>query len=118
MSDSQAQQPTPAEGTSQRWRLLAALLFGTLVFVGAYGWRAQLPAGFARVVFWPVTLLIKAAGTGPNIGTAERPAYEWTPVHLLGLGLGLALSWLFYVLVAYSVLRWTEWWRIRPRPLP
>jgi hypothetical protein len=117
MSDSQAQQ-TPAEGTSRPWRVLAALLFGTLVFVGAYGWRTQLPAGFARVVFWPVTLLIKAAGTGPNIGTAERPTYEWTPVHLLALGLGLALSWLFYVLVAYSVLRWTEWWRIRPRALP
>jgi hypothetical protein len=69
-------------------------------FVGAYGWRTQLPAGFARVAFWPVTLLIKGAGTGPNIGTPERPNYEWTPVHLLALGLGLALSWLFYVLVA------------------
>jgi hypothetical protein len=60
-----------------------------------------------RSLIWPVVLLSSWAGRGPNIGTSEQPVYEGTPVHLVAAAVGLALCWVFYVLLARAVL-----WRI------
>ena len=63
------------------------------------------PEPYARFVFWPVTLLVAAAGSGLPLGSHNPPRYEWTPVHELAVALGFGLSWVFYSsLVAVLVL--------------
>jgi hypothetical protein len=59
-----------------------------------------------RVLFplWePVSSL---GGPGFNMGTAEHPVYEGTPVQMLAAFAGIVLSALFYILVAYVWFRW------------
>ena len=59
-----------------------------------------------RVLFplWePVSAL---GGPGFNIGTAEHPVYEGTPVQIIAAFAGIAMSALFYILLAYVWLRW------------
>jgi hypothetical protein len=46
------------------------------------------------------------AGQGPNLGSAERPLYEATPVHALFGLLGIALSAVVYIGLAWA---WGVW---------
>jgi hypothetical protein len=45
------------------------------------------------------------AGDGPNLGTAEQPAYEFTPVHLVMSVIGIVASSVVYMLIASAALR-------------
>ena len=40
----------------------------------------------------------------PNLGTAERPMYEGTPLDVLAAVIGLAMSALMNIAIAYYVL--------------
>jgi hypothetical protein len=77
--------------------LITVLLLATQTLLEPLG-------SVTQVVFWPATLLLKAAGTGPRLGTAEPPRYEWTPVHDIAIAVGIGLSWVFYSGVAGCLL--------------
>ena len=57
----------------------------------------------AKVLLWPAWLLLAALPCF-NMGTAEQPACEGTPVHLVAALLGLLLTVVFYAGVVYTVL--------------
>jgi hypothetical protein len=89
---------------------IAALLLGTVATpVGiTLGWLAPRPLD--AVVALPLVILDIWVGRRPTIGAAEEPASEATLVRLFALILGIALTWLLYVLVARLVL-----WRLEAR---
>ena len=62
------------------------------------------------IVLWPWPLLARFVPHG-NIGTAEHPVYEGSPLDLLAALIGLAVSALFYGGLVYAILSW----RARPR---
>jgi hypothetical protein len=53
----------------------------------------------------PVSLL---AGPGFNIGTADKPMYETTPVQAFAGLAGIGLSAIVYVSLLYVLLRWRQ----------
>lgn len=48
------------------------------------------------------------AGTGPNMGTPDRPAYEATPVHAVFGIAGILFSAPVYIALVYGGLRWRQ----------
>ncbi len=90
---------------------LAALLLGTVATPAAVILAVPAPRPLDAVLAWPLVLLDSWVGPGPNIGTAEEPIYEGTPVHLVALLVGIALTWLFYVLLARLAI-----WRVAGGP--
>ncbi len=96
-----------AEPFLPRHPWIAALLFGTVATPGGVilAWLAPRPLD--AVVAWPLVLLDAWVGPGPNARASEEPTQEATLVRLSALILGIALTWLFYVLVARLVL-----WRL------
>lgn len=59
----------------------------------------------ARILLWQVTLLARAVPHG-NIGTAEHPVYEGSPLDLVPVFVGVPLAVPIYTLATYSGL-WT-----------
>ncbi|HJP86125.1 MAG TPA: hypothetical protein VJ852_09060 [Gemmatimonadaceae bacterium] len=55
------------------------------------------------------------APPGVNIGSAENPILEETPVQMAASFAGIALSAVFYILIAYF---WLRWWHGRSRTTP
>jgi hypothetical protein len=98
---------TFAEPFLPRHPWLAALLFGTVATPAGVILGVLAPRPLDAILAWPLVLLDIWVGPGPNNGPAEDPSYEGTPVRLVALGLGIVLTWLFYVLVARLVL-----WRL------
>jgi hypothetical protein len=86
---------------------LAALLLGTVATPAAVILAVPAPRPLDVVFAWPLVLVDSWVGPGLNIGTAEEPIYEGTPIHLVGLLVGIVLTWLFYVLLARLAL-----WRV------
>jgi hypothetical protein len=90
-------------GVTRLYRALLAVLVSTALTVGAFR-LGQIAPDLAGAVLWPAMLLVKAAGNGLNLGTPDHPAYEWTPVHDIAVGLGLFLSGFVYVMLFYAIL--------------
>jgi hypothetical protein len=86
---------------------LAALLLGTVATPAAVILAVPAPRPLDAVLAWPLVLVDSWVGPGLNIGTAEEPIYEGTPVRLLALVIGIVLTWLFYILLARLAL-----WRV------
>ena len=101
---------TFTEPSLPRHPWIAALLLGTVATpVGiTLGWLAPRPLD--AVVALPLVILDIWVGRRPTIGAAEEPSSEATLVRLLALILGIALTWLLYVLVARFIL-----WRLEAR---
>jgi len=57
------------------------------------------------VVLWPLPLFARFVPHG-NIGTAEHPVYEGSPLDLFAALIGLAVSALFYGALVYTILLW------------
>jgi hypothetical protein len=57
-----------------------------------------------RILSWPNTLL-QSLTPRLNIGTAEKPLYEGTPVNILAYFASFPLSVGVYAVLAYMVLR-------------
>jgi hypothetical protein len=55
----------------------------------------------ANVALWPIHLCLYLVGPGPNIGSAEKPLREWTPVQDFAVVVGIGLSWAFYSSIAF-----------------
>jgi hypothetical protein len=58
----------------------------------------------ADILLWPATLLVSLVPKY-NIGTAEEPFYEATPIHLLFWVAGLALCVPIYAILADALIR-------------
>jgi hypothetical protein len=89
---------------------LSAVLLGTLATPAAVIMAVPAPRPLDAVFAWPLVLLDIWVGSGPNIGTPQKPVVEGTPVHLVALIVGIALTWLYYVLLARVVV-----WRLAGR---
>jgi hypothetical protein len=98
---------TFAEPFLPRHPWIAALLLGTVATpVGiTLAWLAPRPLD--AVVALPLVLLDIWVGRRPPVGSAAEPTSEATLVRLFALLLGIALTWLLYVLLARLVL-----WRL------
>jgi hypothetical protein len=84
---------------------VVALLLGTVATPAGIvlGWLAPRPLD--AVVALPLILMDTWAGTRPGVGAAPDSGDEATLVRLVALMLGIALTWLLYVIVA-RVLIW------------
>jgi hypothetical protein len=89
---------------------LSAVLLGTLATPAAVIIAVPSPRPLDAVFALPLVLLDIWVAAGPNIGTSQKPVLEGTPVHLMALIIGIALTWLFYVLLARVVI-----WRLAGR---
>jgi hypothetical protein len=89
----------------QPW--LTAMLLGSAGTPAAVILALPAPSPLDAILAWPLVLMDRLVGPGPNVGTVEEPVYEDTPVHVAAGVLGIALTWLFYVVVARAVI-----WRL------
>jgi hypothetical protein len=98
----------------QRRALLAFLMGIAPVLLAVTQLRTH--GAFTKFVLWPAILLV---GLVPrhNIGTADKPFYEGTPIHLLAAYLGFVLSLILYSGIAYALLAWIQRGRAHRRDL-
>ena len=85
--------------------LSIALAFG-LTAVGVYA-GFQTGASWEwpfRILLWPASLLTSWI-PGHNIGTAEDPVYEGTPLHLIVFLGGAVVTFLLYAVAAFIALK-------------
>ena len=86
-----------------------ALLIGGAVWLLAVGVCMYLNDERVTTILMPLWIPIASlAGSGPNVGTAERPLYEATPVHMVAALTGIALSAIVYIGLTYAWLRWRD----------
>lgn len=88
--------------------------FSTMLLLGALGWNLAFSTKPTRVegvllavLFWPAMVLGRMVPSN-NIGTAERPVFEATPVNAIAGLLGMLLGILFWGFMAYLAVRWIE----------
>ena len=87
---------------SERGRVLIVLLFFlTDTPIGGDIELSGLLAAVVKVILWPVSVCLHLVGPGPNIGTAEKPLHEWTPVEDFAVVVGIDLSWALYSSIAF-----------------
>lgn len=89
---------------------VVALLLGTVATPAAVILAVPAPRPLDAVLAWPLVLMDSWVGPGHNLGTVERPVYEDAPVRLVAAGVGIVLTWLFYVLLARLLV-----WRLAAR---
>ncbi len=82
-------------------RVVASIFIGSVI-TSVIVWLTfrSSNASLGKILLWPVPLIVNAI-PGLNVGTVEHPVYEATPLHFLGLILGVAISAIFYSVVAY-----------------
>jgi len=56
------------------------------------------------VVFWPVAVCEHFVGPGAAIGSPSQHLHEGTPLQLLAAVVGVALSWIFWSSLAFSLI--------------
>jgi hypothetical protein len=89
----------------RRARILFAVVIGAIVTgVTAAVAVANSSESVRELVFWPNTLL-QYLVPAPNIGTAEHPFYEGTPLAFLAFLVSFPFAVIVYSLVAYAFLR-------------
>jgi len=91
-----------------RFRSVIAIVVGFLVTLGLNilaftASKLQYPL-LSSALVWPNTFL-QSLTPLHNIGTAERPTMEGTPLNFLAFFAGILLAWLIYSLIAYVWLR-------------
>jgi hypothetical protein len=87
--------------------LLLALVAAIAVTFGLLGGAyvtSESHEAIARALYWQGYWL-QSLVPAPNIGTAEHPLYEATPVHVVAFFAGIPLGILVYYLIALAVLR-------------
>ncbi len=89
-------------------RVVNAAVFGILATLLLFG-LATVAAQYnhlsiAHGLFWQNALLQSLAPLG-NIGTAEHPVYEGTPLNFLAFGLSFPLGFAAYGFIAFRWLR-------------
>lgn len=81
--------------------LIGALLTAVAFIVFVLGeWSTA-----TSVPLWPWMILQRAL-PHPNLGTPEHPLYEGTALDMAAALVGLALSWIFYSSVVYTISAW------------
>ena len=87
---------------ARRW-CFAALVGCSLVVAAARELMSPMPSLFARSVLAPVSIVVSLIPTH-NIGTAEKPLHEGTPLHLLAGLAVLPVCAIVYTVVTYALL--------------
>jgi hypothetical protein len=102
-----------------KWLLVSVgggALLTMLLLVFADRWVLDVPgpaAVIAKIVLWPVVVLLDVSGPGPSIGPPpEKHWHEGTPVQFLAAVVGVGFSWGFYSSIGFLLL-WL-WQRRRP----
>jgi hypothetical protein len=87
-------------------RLMLALVIGVGVTFTSIvlSFSGAVSDGVANILLWPATLLVCLIPKY-NVGTAEEPFYEATPLHLLFWVAGMALCVPIYALLADVLIR-------------
>jgi hypothetical protein len=78
----------------------AALLLGSVITPAAVILAVPAPRPVDVMLAWPLVLMDSWIGPGQNVGSAQKPVYEGTLVHVLAAVAGIVLTWLFYVFLA------------------
>ncbi len=101
-------------GRSAALRGLSVLTLGSLTTAAAV-FSALLPVQIiSKVLLWPVTILLWIFPAPCfDRGPGEEPFCEGTPIQILAGGFGLVVTWVFYLGVAYVLIR-----RFAHRPDP
>jgi hypothetical protein len=91
-------------------QLIISIGGGTFIIVLLYlldvaGFVLSPPNAVAKVLLWPVTVCLYLVGPGPRIGLPDKNFHEWTPVHSLGLMVGVGLSWVFYTGLVFAFMK-------------
>jgi len=97
--------PASPGGTPRRpigWAVLCGTVGWLLALAIAVRSNDERVAAVLLPLWRPVFAL---AGNGPNLGTAEQPAYEGTPVHFVMSVIGIVASSVVYMLIASAALR-------------
>jgi hypothetical protein len=81
---------------------LGVLATAALIGLAAVAYSADLD-GLAQVLFWQNSLLQSLAPLG-NIGTAEHPIYEGTPLNFLAFLASIPVGIVVYSSMAYWAL--------------
>ena len=97
-----ADEPLPVR---QPW--LTAMMLASAGTPAAVILALPAPAPLDAILAWPLVLMDRLVGPAHNAGTVEEPIYQGTPVRVAAGVLGIALTWLFYVVVARAVI-----WRL------
>jgi hypothetical protein len=88
-----------------------SLLIGTSVtlvlLLLAFSISASINPWFSRALFWQNTLL-QSLIPPLNIGTAEHPVYEGTPLNILAFFASIPLGIAIYSTAAYFLIRPTR----------
>jgi hypothetical protein len=110
MAQSPGEQMNFSEPLISRHPWFAALLLATVATPAGvvFGWLAPRPLD--AVVALPLVLVDVWAASGGATGTVETPSNERPTLRLLLLIVGIALTWVFYVLAARLLL-----WRLSLR---
>jgi hypothetical protein len=104
MQRAAARETTLSEPFLQRHPWRAAVLFGTTATPAAVILAVPAPRPVDAILAWPLVLIDSLIGPGPNLGTAEHPIYQGTPLLVIGLLAGIVLTWVHYILLARLIL--------------
>ena len=93
--------------TQMRQTTRRVLTSGTLgILLTVFGFVAACAARgtcLARVFYWQGYLLAHWL-PAPNIGTADRPLYEATPIHVMAFFMGIPVGVVVYSVLAFAIL--------------
>jgi hypothetical protein len=93
-------------GRSAALRGLSVLLLGSTMTATAV-LSAALPVRFiSQILLWPISIMLWIFPAPCfDRGPGEEPFCEGTPIQLLAGGFGLMVTWAFYLMVAYVLIR-------------
>ena len=83
------------------------IAFTLLLLTGAFVADSAGHSGLARAIFWQNGLL-QAAVPLNNIGTAQEPVYEGTPLNLMAFVASIPLGFIIYGVAGYVALRFRQ----------
>lgn len=80
------------------------IAFTLLLLACAFAADSAGHPGLARAIFWQNGLLQSAVPLN-NIGTAQEPVYEGTPLNIMAFFASIPLGFIIYGVAAYVALR-------------
>jgi uncharacterized membrane-anchored protein len=83
---------------------LVGLAVTLILAAGAFAAASYKMMGLARALFWQNWILTAPFGPHPNLGTADHPIYEGTPVDFIAFFASFPLGVIVYGTVAFFLV--------------
>lgn len=80
--------------------VIAAVL---MMFPDALDFLDALPSILTTMLLWPVAACEYLVALGPNMGSLSHPSHEATPLNVFAEMIGIALAWVFWSSVVFTV---------------